>query len=133
MILDEFTKFAKEIGGEILFSNDNFCAVLRMRDLEVTIQGHLSKSPLVLAGMFSYEKNVESEDESALCLLQIPVTENEIDLIVPILRSLDIKIDGLNSHFLKTDPPMYYVTGHIIDDPTIFAINISHIFRILKL
>jgi hypothetical protein len=130
MILDECKKFADEFDGQPVAYEDNLCMALRMRNLDVTIQGHSSKSPLVLASFFSYEKIEEGE---ALCLLQIPVTENEIDLIVPILRSLDIKIDGLNSRFLKTDPPMYYVTGHIIDDPTIFAINISHIFNILKL
>jgi hypothetical protein len=133
MVVDECTKFAKEIGGEILFSNENFCAVLRMRDLEVTIQGRLSRSPLVLSGMFSYEKNVESEDGDSLCLCQFPVTENEINLIVPILKSLDFKIDSLNNRWTKVDPAIYFVNAHTIDDPTIFGINVSHIFSILNL
>ena len=133
MTPDEYKKFAKEIGGEILFSNENFCAILRMRDLEVTIQGRLSRSPLVLAGMFSYEKNIDNEDGESLCLCQFPVTENEINLIVPILKSLDFKIDSLNNRWLKVEPAIYFVNAHVIDDPTIFAINIDHIFRILKL
>lgn len=132
-MLDECSKFAKEIGGEIILSNDNFCAVLRMRNIEITIQDHQSKSPLVLAGMFSYEKNVESEDGDSLCLCQFPVTENEINLIVPILKSLDFKIDSLNNRWIKANPPIYYVNAHVIDDPTIFAINVSHIFRLLNL
>ena len=133
MASDESTKFAKEIGGEILFSNENFCAVLIMRNLEVTVQGHLSRSPLVLAGMFSYEKNIDNEDGESLCLCQFPVTENEINLIVPILKSLDFKIDSLNNRWIKIEPAIYYVNAHTIDDPTIFAINVNHIFNILKL
>ena len=133
MIKDERTKFANEIGGEILVADSNFCAVFKLRDLDVTIQNRPSRSPLVLGAMFSFEYDPESEDQDALCLLKIPVKENEINLLITLLKNLDFKIDALNNSWLKADPPIYYVSSHVIDDPTIFAINISHIFRILKL
>lgn len=133
MIKDERTKFANEINGQILVADNRFCTVFRLRDLDISIQDHQSKSPLVLAAMFSYEYDSESEDQDALCLLKIPVKENEINLLITLLKNLDFKIDSLNSNWLKTDPPIYYVSAHVIDDPTIFGINVSHIFRILRL
>jgi hypothetical protein len=130
MILDECRKFADEFNGQPVAYEDNLCMALRMRNLEITIQGHQSKSPLVLAAFFSFEKIKEGD---ALCLLQIPLTEDEINLMVPILKGLDFKIDALANHWLKVDPPIYYLSAHIVDDPTIFAINIGHMFSILKL
>jgi hypothetical protein len=130
---DKYIKFGKEFNGEIVAYDNNMCVAMRIRDLEITIQGHLSKSPLVLGALFSYEYDLENNDQDALCLIQIPVTENEINLLVPILKSLDFKIDSLNNRWIKVDPPIYYVNAHVIDDPTIFAINVSHIFSILKL
>jgi hypothetical protein len=133
MIKDERTKFANEIDGQILVADNNSCTVIKLRDIDVTIQDRPSKSPLVLAAMFSYEYDSESDDEDALCLLKIPVKENEINLLITLLKNLDFKIDSLNNNWLKTDPPIYYVSAHVIDDPTIFSINVSNIFRILKL
>jgi hypothetical protein len=130
---DKYIKFSKEFDGEIIAYDNNMCAAMRIRDLDVTIQGRISKSPLVLAATFSYEYDLENEDQDALCLMKIPVTENEINLLIPLLKSLDFKIDSLNSNWLKIDPPIYYVNAHTVDDPTIFAINVSHIFKILKL
>lgn len=130
----ECSQFANEIGGKIVDSDKNsYCAVSRMRDLEVTIEGRLSKSSLVLSAMFSYEYDLENEDQDALCLMKIPVTENEINLLIPLLKSLDFKIDALSNSWLKANPSIYFVNAHTIDDPTIFGINISHIFSILKL
>lgn len=127
-------QFANEIGGQIIDSNkNNYCTVSRMRDIDVTIQGRSSKSLLVLGALFSFEYDTEKEDQEALCLLKIPVTEDEINLLIPLLKTLDIKIDGLNNTWLKSTPLIYNVNSHTIDDPTMFAINIGHIFRILKL
>jgi hypothetical protein len=135
MTINECTRFADEFGGQPIVFDDNnkLCAAIKMRNLEITIQGRSSKSPLVLSAFFSYEYETESKDEDALCLCQIPLTENEINLLVPILKSLDFKIDSLTSHWLKADPPIYYLNAHIVDDPTIYAINLSHIFSLLKL
>lgn len=130
---DKYIKFAKEFDGEIVAYDNTMCTAMRMRNIDITIQGFPSKSPLVLAALCSYENNIEDENEDGLCLIQVPVTENEINLLVPILKSLDFKIDSLNNRWIKADPAIYYVNAHVIDDPTIFAINVSHIFSILKL
>lgn len=130
---DKYIKFAKEFDGEIVAYDNNMCTAMRIRDLEVTIQDRLSKSSLVLGSLFSYECDSENEDQDALCLMKVPVTEDEINLLIPLLKSLDFKIDALCNSWLKANPSIYFVNAHTIDDHTIFAINVSHIFSILKL
>lgn len=139
-------KFSEELQGQIVVSTETMCTVSRMREFDVTIHDHPSKSPLVLAAMFSFEYDMTQDEEGneqgneegikdgiALCLGETVVLQDEISMLEGALKTLGSTVTALHNHWLYTDPPIYYMHWLSFEHPTTFSMKMNRIFTMLKL
>lgn len=123
-------RFAKILGAEILESSDGLCAVTFKRKLNVKILGRKTKSPLVLAALFSFE----SKDNcgKTLNLGETVILPEEINPFISILRKNGILITALHNHWLFEEPRLMYIHFESIDEPLDFAKKVAEALKVLR-
>jgi len=113
------TRFGNILGGESEVEEGPVCFVTRMTNLQETILGRRTRSPLVQMQMFSFE----SLDRSgrALCLGETAVHQNQVNRLISNLRKRGIKVTAVHNHWLFENPRLMYIHWESIDHPVAFA------------
>lgn len=105
--------------------------VMKQRDfggMPVTVHGLPSRSPLINAGLFSFDP--PAADGRAVCLGETVILEHEIETFRRTLESQDfhgnvhvspVHTSALHTHWIHTVPTLYYTHWEAVDDPLHFA------------
>ena len=88
-------KFAKILGAEILVQKGDLCTVTFNRNLSVEILGRKTRSPLVLAALFSFEDM--DRCGKTLNLGETVILPEEINDVITILRKNGIIVTALHN------------------------------------
>ncbi|MCM3631830.1 DUF1259 domain-containing protein [Paenibacillus camelliae] len=122
-------RFGSILGGESQVVRGPVCFVTRMTNLDETILGRRTHSPLVSMQMFSFE----SLDRSgrALCLGETAVHQNQVNRLLSNLRKRGIKVTAVHNHWLNENPRLMYIHWEAIMNPILFARRTKESIRFL--
>jgi hypothetical protein len=123
-------RFASILGAEILESREDLCVVTFNRNLNVEILGRRTRSPLVLAALFSFE-SIDSNGR-ALNLGETVILPEEVNEFITILRREGIIITALHNHWLFEEPRLMYIHFESVDEPLDFARKVAEALRVLR-
>lgn len=122
--------FAQILGATVMNSDNGSAVVIRMRDIEATILGRATNSPLALAAMFSYES--ADEQGRTLNLGGTVLLPREVNPFIESLKGNGITITALHNHWLFERPRLMYIYFESIDAPLAFAENVAEAFAIIN-
>ncbi|MGJ7913382.1 DUF1259 domain-containing protein [Neobacillus sp. LXY-1] len=94
-------RLADIIGGEVV-SAAPVCTVMRLRDLNATILGRRTRSPLALPFMLSFENNGLNLGESV-------VLQRELNRFIAALRKRGLIVTAFHNHWLFENPRLMYI------------------------
>lgn len=123
-------EFARILGAKILSTTDEVCTVMFMRDINATILGRRTRSPLALPAMFSFE--CPDHRGRTLNLGETVILQEEINDFISILRKNGILVTALHNHWLFDDPRLMYIHFESIDNPIDFARKAAEALCVLK-
>jgi hypothetical protein len=112
-------QFASILGGVHEIAPGPVCVVSRPTNINATILGRRTTSPLVRNQLFSFE----SLDTSgrALCLGETALLQNQANRLIRNLQRNGIKVTALHNHWLNEVPRLMYIHWESIDEPVAFA------------
>ncbi|HHW36041.1 MAG TPA: DUF1259 domain-containing protein [Bacillales bacterium] len=110
-------QLANIIGGDVITSTPA-CVVQRNRDINATILGRRTRSPLALPFALSFENN---KGGKTLNLGETVILEKEINRFLSALRSRGIIVTALHNHWLFDEPRLMYIHWENVGDPFVFA------------
>ncbi|MCG7346001.1 DUF1259 domain-containing protein [Sporosarcina sp. ACRSL] len=122
-------EFARILGGMGSVTN-GVCLVQKFRDIEFTILGRPTRSPLVNPQFFSFEDL--DEEGNALNLGETVLLQEEINPLLTELRKRNILVTAVHNHWLFDQPRAMYMHFESIEPPLQFARKIRAAFRVLK-
>jgi hypothetical protein len=122
-------EFARILGGEGSIAN-GVCLVQKFRDIQFTILGRKTKSPLVNPQFFSFE-NLDRKG-NALNLGETVLLEKEINPLLTELRKRKIIVTAIHNHWLFDDPRAMYMHFESVEPPLEFAKKVREAFKVLK-
>ncbi|MGG1574161.1 DUF1259 domain-containing protein [Fictibacillus sp. NRS-1165] len=123
-------EFARILGGMGSLDENGVCLVQKFRNLNFTILGRKTKSPLVIPQFFSFE-DVDSKGR-ALNLGETVLLQEEINPLLTELRKRDIIVTAVHNHWLFEEPRAMYMHFESIDEPLSFARKVRAAFRVLR-
>ncbi|WP_461613220.1 DUF1259 domain-containing protein [Clostridium sp. Marseille-QA1073] len=123
-------EFARILGAEILSTANDVCTVTFMRDINATILGRQTHSPLALAALFSFESS--DNRGRTLNLGETVILQEEINDFISILRKNGILVTALHNHWLFDDPRLMYIHFESIDNPIDFARKVAEALCVLR-
>ena len=123
-------EFARILGAEILSNANGVCTVTFLRDIDATILGRPTHSPLALAALFSFE-SPDSQGRT-LNLGETVILQEEINDFITILRSHGILVTALHNHWLFDNPRLMFIHFESISNPITFARNVADALRVLR-
>ncbi|PGS48823.1 DUF1259 domain-containing protein [Bacillus sp. AFS041924] len=94
-------KLADMIGGVVVQATP-VCVIMRLRDIDATILGRRTRSPLALPFMLSFEDNGLNLGESV-------VRQKEINPLMSALRKRGITVTAVHNHWLFDKPRLMYM------------------------
>ncbi|HYF94044.1 MAG TPA: DUF1259 domain-containing protein [Symbiobacteriaceae bacterium] len=95
------------------------CLIQLLRaDLEPTILGRRTRSPLVLPVFFSVESRGESG--RTLNLGEAVLTQDEVNTVMRVLRENRIIVTAVHNHWLFEEPRLMYMHWEAVMDPKQF-------------
>ena len=107
-------KLADMIGGEVVQATP-VCVIMRLRDINATILGRRTRSPLALPFMLSFEDNGLNLGESV-------VRQKEINPLMSALRKRGIIVTAVHNHWLFDKPRLMYMHWENVNfDPVEFT------------
>jgi hypothetical protein len=112
-------QLANIIGGEVITSTP-VCVVQRLRNINATILGRRTRSPLALPFALSFENN---RNGRTLNLGETVILESEINRFLTALRRRGITVTALHNHWLFDEPRLMYMHWENVGDPFQFARN----------
>ncbi len=112
-------QLANIIGGEVITSTP-VCVVQRLRNINATILGRRTRSPLALPFALSFENN---RNGRTLNLGETVILEREINPFLTALRRRGIKVTAVHNHWLFDEPRLMYMHWENVGDPFQFAYN----------
>ncbi|MGJ7919448.1 DUF1259 domain-containing protein [Neobacillus sp. LXY-4] len=112
-------RLANIIGG-VVVTTDPVCVVQRLRDIEATILGRETQSPLALPFALSFEDSRRGE---TLNLGETVILQEEINRFLTALRRRGIIVTALHNHWLFDNPRLMYMHWENVGDPFEFARN----------
>ncbi len=119
-------QFARIIGGDVMHSDDDSCGVMRDRpELSITILGR----PYDAMAMFEYQ----SPDTRGTTLNtgEVPMLQREVNPFIDSLRSNDILVTSIQTHWLFDRPRLMSVHFENVGDPLVFAQAVAEAFTVL--
>lgn len=130
-ILNESTcqQLANIIGGQVVTAMP-VCVVQRLRDIDATILGRRTRSPLALPFALSFEK---SKKRNTLNLGETVILQREINPFLTALRRRGITVTAIHNHWLFEEPRLMYMHWENVGDPFEFARNSIEAAREAKL
>ncbi|MBT2656022.1 DUF1259 domain-containing protein [Bacillus sp. ISL-18] len=94
-------RLADIIGGEVIAAAP-VCTVMRLRDINATILGRRTRSPLALPFMLSFENNGLNLGESV-------VLQKELNRFIAALRKRGLIVTAFHNHWLFENPRLMYI------------------------
>jgi hypothetical protein len=125
-------KFARILGAEILTSTNNLCVVTFIRNINAEILGRVTRSPLALAALFSFESMDRQGQRRTLNLGETVILQEEINPFITILREHGILVTALHNHWLFDEPRLMFIHFESIDEPLAFATKVADALRVLR-
>lgn len=114
-------RLAKIVGGEGSVVN-GACVVQRLRnELNLSILGRRSRSPLTIPFFLSFES--KDRKGNTLNLGETVILEREINPFISELRKRGILVTALHNHWLFQGTPFKYIHWINVGNPVAFAIN----------
>jgi hypothetical protein len=110
-------RLADIIGGEIMTTKP-ICAVMRLRDINATILGRRTRSPLALPFALSFE---DTECDCTLNLGESVVRQEEINPFICELQERGFIVNAIHNHWLFDNPRLMYIHWEQIGNPFEFA------------
>lgn len=110
-------QLADIIGGEVITSAPA-CVVQRLRNINATILGRRTQSPLALPFALSFENNIGGR---TLNLGETVILQREINPFLTALRRRGITITAFHNHWLFENPRLMYMHWENVGDPFTFA------------
>lgn len=124
------SEFTRILQGTPLSSTPDLCVVSRMRNIRAEILGRITRSPLALNALFSFE-SLDSQG-NALNLGETVILQEEINPFITILRNQGIIITALHNHWLFEQPRLMFIHFESIENPLSFASKVASAFSILE-
>ncbi|RYM06477.1 DUF1259 domain-containing protein [Sporolactobacillus sp. THM7-7] len=110
-------KLADIIGGEVITSKP-VCVVQRLRDIDATILGRPTRSPLALPFALSFENKRNGQ---TLNLGETVILQKEINPFLSALRERGLIVTAVHNHWLFDQPRLMYMHWENVGDPFKFA------------
>jgi hypothetical protein len=110
-------QLADIIGGEVIVAFP-VCVVQRLRNINATILGRRTRSPLSLPFALSFENN---KNGRTLNLGETVILQEEINPFLTALRSRGIIVTAVHNHWLFDEPRLMYMHWENVGDPFEFA------------
>lgn len=107
------------IGGMVITSTP-VCVVQRLRNINATILGRRTRSPLALPFALSFENN---RNGRTLNLGETVILQREINPFLTALRRRGITVTAVHNHWLFEEPRLMYMHWENVGDPFEFARN----------
>ncbi|MCM3727822.1 DUF1259 domain-containing protein [Neobacillus cucumis] len=104
----------------MVISSSPACVVMRNRNINATILGRRTQSPLALPFGLSFENN---RNGKTLNLGETVILQREINPFLSALRRRGITVTALHNHWLFENPRLMYMHWENVGDPFEFAIN----------
>ncbi|MGN1402375.1 MAG: DUF1259 domain-containing protein [Bacillus sp. (in: firmicutes)] len=130
---DEYSlcqEFANILGGTGSIENNDVCLVQKFRNLDITILGRETRSPLVQPQFFSFEDM--DRQGNTLNLGETVLLEREINPLLTELRKRDIIVTAVHNHWLFDKPRAMYMHFESIEPPLQFARKVRDAFKVLS-
>lgn len=122
-------EFARILGGESMLIDEDVCLVQKFRDIDFTIEGVPTRSPLVNPQFFTFE----IRGGKVLNLGETVLLQEEVNPLLTELRDRDITVTAVHNHWLFEKPRAMYMHFQSTDDsPLEFARKVRDAFRVLK-
>jgi hypothetical protein len=112
-------RLADIIHGQVITAYP-VCVVQRLRDIDATILGRRTRSPLALPFALSFEDNRKG---NTLNLGETVILQEEINRFLTALRKRGIIVTALHNHWLFDSPRLMYIHWENVGDPFEFAKN----------
>jgi len=112
-------KLADIIGGMVITSTP-VCVVQRLRNINATILGRRTQSPLALPFALSFEDNRKGK---TLNLGETVILQEEINPFLSALRARGLIVTAVHNHWLFDNPRLMYMHWENVGDPVKFAKN----------
>ncbi|WKB35780.1 DUF1259 domain-containing protein [Terrilactibacillus sp. S3-3] len=94
------------------------CVVQRLRNINATILGRRTRSPLALPFALSFENNIQGQ---TLNLGETVILQDEINRFLTALRRRGITVTAIHNHWLFDNPRLMYMHWEKVDNPFTFA------------
>lgn len=112
-------RLANIIGGDVITATP-VCVVQRLRNINATILGRRTQSPLALPFALSFEDN---RNGKTLNLGETVILQNEINPFLTELRKRGLTVTAVHNHWLFDNPRLMYMHWENVGDPVRFARN----------
>src|SRR4051794_8990176 len=112
-------QLANIIGGEVITSTPA-CVVQRLRNINASILGRRTQSPLALPFALSFENN---RNGNTLNLGETVILQREINPFLTALRRRGIIVTAVHNHWLFEEPRLMYMHWENVGNPVEFARN----------
>lgn len=123
-------EFAKILGGSGSLDENGVCLVQKFRNIDFTILGRETNSPLVNPQFFSFE-NLDKKG-NALNLGETVLLQKEINPLLTELRKRDIIVTAVHNHWLFEEPRAMYMHFESVEPPLQFARKVRKAFKVLR-
>jgi hypothetical protein len=112
-------RLADIIGGMVITSTP-VCVVQRLRNINATILGRRTRSPLALPFALSFENN---RNGNTLNLGETVILQKEINPFLSALRRRGLIVTAVHNHWLFDEPRLMYMHWENVGNPFEFARN----------
>lgn len=112
-------KLANIIGGEVITAAP-VCVVQRLRNINASILGRRTRSPLSLPFALSFENN---RGGNTLNLGETVILQEEINPFMTELRKRGLIVTAVHNHWLFDKPRLMYMHWENVGNPFKFARN----------
>lgn len=123
-------EFARILGGSGSLDENGVCLVQKFRNIDFTILGRETNSPLVNPQFFTFE-NLD-RNGNALNLGETVLLQDEINPLLTELRKRDIIVTAIHNHWLFDEPRAMYMHFESVEPPLQFARKVREAFRVLR-
>lgn len=112
-------RLANIIGGEVITAAP-VCVVQRLRNINASILGRRTRSPLSLPFALSFENNIGG---NTLNLGETVILQEEINPFMSALRKRGLIVTAVHNHWLFDQPRLMYMHWENVGNPFRFARN----------
>lgn len=123
-------EFARILDGIGSLDENGVCLVQKFRNINFTILGRETNSPLVVPQFFTFE-NLDRKGNS-LNLGETVLLQEEVNPLLTELRKRDIIVTAVHNHWLFEEPRAMYMHFESIEPPLQFARKVREAFKVLK-